>query len=37
MKSKKSREKNNTDMLLKSKKRLEANRENGADMLLRVR
>ena len=37
VKRKKSREKNNTDLLLKSKKGLEAYRENGAHMLLEVK
>ena len=37
MKNKKRRVKNNTDLLLKSKKRLDAYRENGADMLLTVK
>ena len=36
MKSKKSRENNYIDLLLKSKKRLEAYIENGVDMLPRV-
>ena len=37
MKNKKSRVKNNTDLLLMSKKRLEAYRENGADVAVTVK